>query len=188
MNRTSHNGQPSEIELAMVIEAFRQGDAQAFDILYAMYKARIYRFCLHMMSDDVLAKDAFQETFIRMYEHRTELRGQNVSSWLFTIARRSCLNQMRARRLNHDAFDETYHGAPVEDEIVDVYLREHIERALAMLPVALREALVLREYDGYSYGEIASIVGIDLSLAKVRVYRARLQMRKLLADVVEARR
>lgn len=188
MERSKHIGQLSEIEIAMVVEAFRRGDSEAFDVLYAMYKARIYRFCLHMMTDEMLAKDAFQETFIRMYEHRMELRGQNIGSWLFTIARRACLNQMRARRQNHEAFDETYHGAPIEDEIVDVYLREHIERALAMLPVPLREALVLREYDGYSYNEIATIVGIDLSLAKVRVYRARLHMRKLLADLVEARR
>ncbi|HCN05844.1 MAG TPA: RNA polymerase subunit sigma, partial [Bacteroidetes bacterium] len=47
-----------------------------------------------------------------------------------------------------------------------------------------REALVLREYEGHSYQEIAALVGIDLSLAKVRVYRARLLMRKLLAGVV----
>jgi len=175
-------------ELALVVAAFKRGESDAFTVLYNMYKSKIYRFCKHMVSDDAIAKDAFQETFIRMFEHRADLRGENVCSWLLTIARRTCLNQLRARRLTHDTFDETYHGIPIEDAVSDVYLREHIDNALAQLPVALREALVLREYHGYSYQEIATITGIDLSLAKVRVYRARLFMRKLLVGVVEALR
>lgn len=175
-------------ELALVVAAFKRGESDAFTVLYNMYKSKIYRFCKHMVSDDAIAKDAFQETFIRMFEHRSDLRGENVCSCLLTIARRTCLNQLRARRLTHDTFDETYHGIPIEDAVSDVYLREHIDNALAQLPVALREALVLREYHGYSYQEIASITGIELSLAKVRVYRARLFMRKLLVGVVEALR
>lgn len=188
MDVNRHSAPTTDDGLAATVDAFRMGDSKAFNVLYSLFKARIYRFCVHMVCDEAMAKDAFQETFIRMYEHRMELRGQNVGSWLFTIARRTCLNHMRTRRQHHEAFDETYHGIPIEEEIVDVYLREHIERALALLPLPLREALVLREYDGYSYAEIAGIVGIDLSLAKVRVYRARLQMRKLLAEVMESRR
>lgn len=175
-------------QMTAIASAFRSGDVAAFDTLYATFHARVFRFCRRMMGDDMLAKDAFQETFIRMYEHRADLRGDNVRSWLFSIARRVCLNQIRAQRSNHDVFDETYHGAPAEGAIGDVFLRERIERALQCLPIALREALVLREYDGYTYQEIADIVGIDLSLAKVRVHRARLMMRKLLVTVVGADR
>lgn len=170
-------------ELTALVSAFRMGDAAAFDALYALFNARIYRFCRRMLSDDALAKDAFQETFIRMYEHRAELRGDNVTSWLYTIARRVCLNMLRARRVDHDAFDETYH-ARAETIDGDIFLREEIESALARLPVTLREALVLREYEGHSYNEIALIAGIDLSLAKVRVFRARLLMRKYLTAVM----
>lgn len=175
--------QQADLDIGGLIASFRIGDARAFDALYAMYQSRIYRFCRRMMGDDVLAKDAFQETFIKMYEHRTELRGDNITSWLFSIARRVCLNMLRTRRMDHDAFDETFH-ARSEAVDADVILRERIEAALTRLPVALREALVLREYEGHSYNEIAAIVGIDLSLAKVRVYRARLLMRKYLAAVM----
>lgn len=136
-----------------------------------------------MLNDEAAAKDAFQDTFIRFYEHRGELRGINVRSWLFVIARRTCLNFIRSRRKTHDTFDEGAH-AWQEDAEADVALREEIERALQLLPVALREALLLREYEGHSYQEIAEICCIDLSLAKVRVHRARLTMRKLLAAVV----
>lgn len=174
-------------DLAKLTAAFRAGDRVAFRELYNMYQASIYRFCRHLISDEALAQDAFQETFIRMYEHRQELRGENVKSWLFTIARRVSLNLIRTKRANHEAFDEMSH-AQTELTEYDVFLKEHIDRALAQLPAPFREALVLREYDGYSYQEIAVIVGIDLSLAKVRVHRARLMMRKLLTVVVASQR
>jgi RNA polymerase sigma-70 factor, ECF subfamily len=175
--------QDADIDIGGLIASFRMGDARAFDSLYALYQSRIYRFCRRMMADDVLAKDAFQETFIKMYEHRAELRGENITSWLFAIARRVCLNMLRSRRVDHDAFDESFH-AHAQAADGDVVLRERIEAALQRLPLTLREALVLREYEGHSYNEIAAIVGIDLSLAKVRVYRARLLMRKYLAAVM----
>ena len=67
--------QQADLDIGVLIASFRKGDAQAFDALYAMYQSRIYRFCRRMMGDDVLAKDAFQETFIKMYEHRAEAGG-----------------------------------------------------------------------------------------------------------------
>jgi len=172
-----------EDDLTDLVRAFKDGDRDAFRTLYDFFQTPIYRFCRHMIADEAMAKDAFQETFIRMYEHRMELRGENVRSWLFTIARRVCLNQLRTRRSAHIEFDETFHANPEPVER-DVVLKERIDKALEQLPMTLREALVLREYEGHSYQEIAALVGIDLSLAKVRVYRARLLMRKLLAGVV----
>jgi len=180
---TNHNTNSiTDEQLIAVVLAFRDGDRGAFRTLYDMFHTAVYRFCRHMIGDEAMAKDAFQETFIRMYEHRQELRGTNVRSWLFTISRRVCLNHLRTKRAQHVPFDESFHayGDHVQS---DVLLKEQIERALDHLPVALREALILREYEGHSYLEIAAIVGIDLSLAKVRVYRARLMMRKLLASV-----
>jgi RNA polymerase sigma-70 factor (ECF subfamily) len=170
-------------ELTALAAAFREGDRVAFRRLYDIYHAAVYRFCRHMMGDEAAAKDAFQETIIRFYEHRKDLRGDNVRSWLFVIARRVCLNAIRARRAEHEAFDEGAHHV-ADEPVADVALREQIERALRALSPALREALVLREYEGHSYNEIARICDIDVSLAKVRVHRARLMMRKLLAAVV----
>ncbi len=185
MRRSSnHNANalaPEEMELLTC--AFRAGDLGAFRKLYDMYNAAVYRFCRHMMADEAAAKDVFQETFLRFYEHRSQLLGSNVRSWLFVIARRTCLNALRSRRAAHEEFDE---GAFVcsQDTVSDVGLRDQIEKALTALPPALKEALILREVEGYTYEEIASICGIDLSLAKVRVHRARITMRKLLAPIV----
>ena len=183
-----HIAQPlTDENIDAVVLAFRDGDRDAFRILYDAYYARVYRFCLRMVDDEAIAKDAFQETFIRMFEHRASLRGVNVRSWLFSIARRVCLNLIRGKRAGHESFDETYHAMDDAEEH-DVVLRQQIDKALAQLPVALRESLVLREFEGYTYQEIADTVGIDLSLAKVRVYRARLMMRKILAPILEHER
>lgn len=173
-------------ELSAVLSEFRAGNRAAFRTIYDLFESKIYRFCKHVVSDEAVARDAFQECFIKAYEHREELHSDNVQSWLFTIARRVCLNQLRARRTVHDRFDEAAHTETTAI-VSDVFLREHLDRALQQLPITLREAILLRDVEGHTYQEIAEIVGIDLSLAKVRVYRARLQMRKILQPVVTER-
>lgn len=169
-----------------MLEEFRDGSRDAFRLLYDRFEYPIYRFCKHLTGDEATARDAFQETFIRMYEHRRELKTDRFESWLFSIARRVCLNLIRMRRREHESFDESFHtnaGAPETDDI----LRAHLSRALSMLPFSLREAIILRDVEGHSYSDIAEIVGIDLSLAKVRVYRARLMMRRILSPIVTER-
>lgn len=185
MQRT-HSNEHHELSAAALgelVHAFRSGDRLAFTYWYNQYERSVYRFCRHMLADDTLARDAFQESFIRFFEHRRELNTDNVKSWLFTIVRRTCLNMLRSQHRTLEEFNERYHSVNIEPT-GDVFLREHIDRALQQLPLALRESIVLRDVEGYSYQEIATIVGIDLSLAKVRVYRARLHMRKLLMPIV----
>ena len=133
-----------------------------------------------------MAGDAFQETFIRMYQHHRDLRTSNIQSWLFAIARRVCLNLIRTRKRQNEVFNEDLHGG-AETSVGDVFLKEHLEKAMSKLPVTLREALILRDVEGHSYQEIATICGIDLSLAKVRVFRARQHMRRILTPVVVER-
>jgi len=175
-----------EADLPAVVEAFKDGDRAAFRQLYDHFERPIYRFCRHLTGDDAMAGDAFQETFIRMYQHHRDLRTSNIQSWLFAIARRTCLNMIRMRRRQNEVFDEDLHGGAISQE-GDVFLREHLEKAMSHLPITLREALILRDVEGHSYQEIAEICGIELSLAKVRVFRARQHMRRLLTPVVMER-
>lgn len=174
---------PSEDELASEIESLKQGSAEAFHVLYNKYQQNVYRFCLKMLGDSEQAQDAFQETFIRVYENRKSFRGSNFTAWLYTIARHTCLNHIRSRK-EHEVFDEVYHGTMKAPD-TDVGMKEFIEKSIYMLPVSLREALILREYEECSYQEIAEILSIDLSLAKVRVFRARTLLRKLLTPLVK---
>lgn len=175
-----------EEKIASLAVEFREGSDGAFKSLYQEFHSSVYRFCLRMLRDPMQAKDSFQETFIKAFEHRSEFRGDNFPAWLFTIARRVCLNAIRARR-NHDSFDETFHGESFSFEKHDVVLRALIEQAVNSLTPALRESLILRDYEGYSYQQIAEIAGIELSLAKVRVHRARLALRSILEPIMQER-
>jgi RNA polymerase sigma-70 factor, ECF subfamily len=168
-------------ELRKEMEELRKGSAEAFKILYGKYNRKVYRFCLRMLNDEMLAEDAFQETFIKVYEHRREFRGKNFAAWLFTIARHTCFNIMRTRK-EFDDFDEFYFNPPQKKQR-DVAMKDFVDAALATLPIPLREAVILREYEDCSYQDIAEILGIQLSLAKVRVHRAREILRKLLEPI-----
>ncbi len=180
-SKNKNNLLPNELELAG--KELSKGSLEAFHLLYEKYQNKAYRFCLRMLGDESLAKDAFQETFIKVYEHRREFKGDNFAAWLFTIARHTCLNMIRSRK-EYDTFDEDFHSSQ-KSSPRDVGVKDYIEKAIAKLPVVLREALILREYEDCSYNEIAAILGIDLSLAKVRVHRARLILRKLLKPLMK---
>jgi RNA polymerase sigma-70 factor (ECF subfamily) len=160
-----------------------KGSIEAFNFLYEKYQNKAYWFCLRMLGDPESAKDAFQETFIKVYEKRKDFRGENFNAWLFTIARHICLNIIRARK----EFDELEENSQINDSLrqSDIGMKEYIEAAMQKLPVAYREALILREYEECSYQEIADILGIELANAKVRVHRARTLMRKLLTPLAK---
>jgi RNA polymerase sigma-70 factor (ECF subfamily) len=179
--RKSKNIDDKTIQKA--ISELKKGSAQAFHILYQKYQQPIYRFCLRMMNNKEAAEDAFQETFIRVYESSSTFNGTNFSAWLYTVARNTCLNIMRTRK-DKVEFDEDY-LSPESDKESDFSLRNYIDSAIAKLPVNLREALLLREYEECSYQEIADILGIELSLAKVRVHRARLILKEMLQPLVK---
>lgn len=167
--------------LEQTIEDLRRGSAEAFQILYRKYYKKIYRFCLRMLNDEMLAEDAYQETFIKVFEHRKDFRGENFTAWIYTIARRSCLNIIRTKK-QYESFDELEFKTQLEVQR-DVVLKDILDKAISTLPIPLREVILLREYEDCSYQQIADILDIQLSLVKVRVYRAREILRKLLAPI-----
>lgn len=173
----------SDRDVAEAIEKLKDGSAEAFHLLYIKYQNSVYRFCLKMLGSPALAKDAFQETFVKVYENRMKFKGTTFLPWVFTIARNICYNVIRDNK-HFDSFDEIQHGSMKAPES-DAGMKEFIDNAIQSLPISLREALILREYEEYSYQQIADVLDIDLSLAKVRVHRARLLLRKLLTPIVK---
>ena len=181
MFRKKENIKNKDFEIPL--EELLAGSAEAFKILYEKYSSRIYRFCLKILGSETLARDAFQETFVRVYEHRKSFTGNNFSGWLFTIARNTCINIIR-RKKHHVNFDEVNFQNDL-NQPRDLLLKEIIDDAISKLPLKLREAIILREYEDYTYNEIAEILGVDLSLAKVRVFRARKLLKEMLKPIVK---
>jgi RNA polymerase sigma-70 factor (ECF subfamily) len=173
----------SEKKLNKAVEDFNSGSAEAFHILYQEYQAKVYRFCLRMLGNEELARDAFQETFIKVYQKSGQFRGDNFKAWLFTVARNHCLNIIRSAK-EQDTFDEAFHN-PAASNFEDFGKRDFVKNAISKLPDALREAVILREYEELSYKEIAEVLNIELSLAKVRVHRARNLLREMLEPLVK---
>ncbi len=189
MNLDKLNINNQDFELEENIEALKKGSAEAFHFLYKKYNKNVYRYCIRMLGDETLAKDAFQDTFTKVFENRLNMKGNNFGAWLFTIARNVCYNLLRQKKehSNFDEFDEksnsTYGFENTSNN--DYGIKKAVDEAIAALPVSLREAILLREYEECSYNEIATILSIDVSLAKVRVFRARVLLKKMLNSIAK---
>jgi RNA polymerase sigma-70 factor, ECF subfamily len=160
----------------------RNGDMEAFNALFKRYERKVYMYCMRVLLDEDIAHDAFQESFMRLYEHRHSYDGRNFMVWFFTIIRNVCLNMRRNKKVTVPFETSSANETPAT--IRDVALHEQVASALNQLPLDYREAIVLYEYDGYAYQEIADITGASIATVKIRIYRARKMLRTLLYPVV----
>ncbi len=157
------------------------GSVEAFNFLYERYQNKVYCFCVRMLGNRDIAKDAYQDIFLKVYDKRNEFKGDNFSAWLFTIARNTCLNIIRSRK-QYVELEEDYKTTDSLRQS-DIEMKEFIEKSLMKLPLAYREVLILREYEDCSYQEMSEILNINVSNVKVRVLRARILMRKILTPI-----
>ncbi len=169
-----------------LIESFKNGDEFAFVGLYNRFKGPVFAFCFKMLLSREQAQDVMQETFLRVYENRDRLlKTASFRSWLFTIARNQCLNQIRTGGRQVNVEQEVLERTPTtETPFTRMDKSEQVEfvsNFLAMLKPEYREVLVLREYQNLSYEEIAAVTRNSLSSVKSRLFKAR----KKLADVMQ---
>lgn len=158
----------------------RDGDAHAFATLYGRHKQVVYLYCLRFLGRGGAAEDVFQDVFIQCLE---QLRGgtdiRSVRAYLMTSARNRCLNALRDRKFADDIDD--LGDQLTGDAPLDIAERLDLEEALTHLTPDTRDALLLCEYQGFTYEEIADIVGAPLTAVRKRIFRARQRLRALLA-------
>jgi RNA polymerase sigma-70 factor (ECF subfamily) len=183
---------PKEVTDVELLQRFQQGDEEGYVELYLRRQAEVYTYALRLSSGDRdLASDVFQETFIKVYRKAHTFReGTNVLGWLYTIVRTTYLNHKRQRTLvglddTHDNIQSTDRSMNPEFREEQSTLKERVERAIANLPVEIREPFILREFDGFSYQEISEQLKITLGAVRQRIYRAKLAMREELQDLVQ---
>ncbi|KXK57596.1 MAG: RNA polymerase sigma factor [Chlorobi bacterium] len=178
MHEAPHTDGLSDEEL---MEQFKGGSEQAFVALYKRYNRRVYAYCLKMLGQREAAEDIFQEVFIRVTRKRDHFKSGNFSAWLFAIARNLCLNAIRDN-VHHVPIDDVHESAmafqPAEEYDQSA---EILKKAIEKLPNDLREALVLRVYNGFSYNEISEITNTKLATVKVRIFRAKQRLYDILA-------
>ena len=145
-----------------------------FQDMYDTYAADVYRFALWLSGDKFEAEDITSETTIRT---------ETLKAYLFTIARNAYLEKIR-KRGNHVALSDVYPDpAPELDKLVESHLELlHVKNILQTLPEIDRAAFVMRVQHELPYAEIARVLGLSLTAAKVKVHRVR---KKLLAKCVD---
>jgi RNA polymerase sigma factor (sigma-70 family) len=178
---------------ADVMARYCAGDAAAFQKLYGLLAPRILAYLTGLLSGDrAAAEDMLQLTFLKVHEARdTYVRGANPIPWVYTIAHRTCLDELRKRkrsrvRLTSDGEMRAEPVAELSGAAVtagDDVDQEAIAGALAALehlPDNQREALLLTKVHGRTHAEAAQITGTTPGAIKLRAHRAYVTLRQLL--------
>lgn len=175
------------------LDALQHKDKHAFAELVNQNSERIYRLALKMTGNPQDAEDVLQETFIKAFNHIDRFEGRSkVSTWLYRIAVNESLMLLRKRKdgmVDIDAGVETDSGDILPRQIVDWCClperelmsgeaRKHIKQAIRKLSDANRAAFLLRDVEGLSTREAAKALDISESALKVRLMRARMQLRE----------
>jgi RNA polymerase sigma-70 factor (ECF subfamily) len=156
----------------------RAGDDHAFALLYERHKGDLFALAARMLGDAETARDLVQDVFLAIYQRRDQLeRPESFRSWLFAIGRNACLSRLRrpaGPASLEDVSEEPVSAGTPPDRALEA--REEctmLRRALARLRPEFREVLILREYEGLPYREIAAVLGATESAVKSRLFQAR---------------
>jgi RNA polymerase sigma-70 factor (ECF subfamily) len=180
---------PSDEEL---VDAFQAGDLSAFDALVGRWERKIRGAIYRILGSDEDARDICQEVFLKAFRSLSSFKREaRFSSWLYQIALNLCRDRMRRRKgkkmVSLDDLDaEAARAMPVEDgpsALEQVEARD-LSRVMAAavwaLPEEQREVIVLKEYEGLTFLEIAEALDLPMSTVKTRLYRGLGQLREKL--------
>jgi len=164
-----------------------EGDREAFGALMARYRDRLGRYAMRMLGNRADAEDALQETFIRAYRSLGRCNDpERFGPWVYGILVNRCrtLGARRARRARVQIADDgaMARAAAPSDTASDQALRDLLEWALARVSPMLREAFLLRHVEELSYEEMVEMTGATVPALKMRVSRAREELRRLLDE------
>lgn len=162
------------------IAAARDGDPAAREWLVQRWSAPVYRFARRMLHNDEDARDAAQETLVKVLRNLDKFdTTRRFSTWVFGIARNTCIDEHRRRRRRAweepgDVVDQR--PSPLQN-VSKIRRAELLERSLEDLPPMYREVLVLYHFEHLKYQEIADILGIPIGTVMNRIFRARRKLR-----------
>ncbi len=175
---------------ASLIARLKVGEMAAFDELVEEFQGIVYALSLRVLNDAEDARDATQETFLKVYRHFAHFRGEaSLKTWICRIAINQARSTERWWRRRHNREDER----PAEDFLAspdvtpeaETLLRERgrqLEAALRQLKKDFRIAVILRDIDGLSYEEIAYVTDVSVGTVKSRIARGR----EMLREIVQA--
>ena len=156
-------------------------DKSQYNQCVEKYADRLFRFALSSRRNREEAEDVVQESFARVWEKLKTVDFAKAKSYLFTTAHHAMIDQIRQRQRTSDIEEIATLADPKGIPYPDV--NDILHKALATLPEAQRNALLLRDYEGYSYEEIGAITGLTESQVKVYIFRGRTALKNYLKSM-----
>jgi RNA polymerase sigma factor (sigma-70 family) len=145
------------------------------------YSNGVYRFILKSIKDEEKARDVVQDSFEKLWiKHETVAAGK-VKSYLFSTAYHTMIDLIRRESRLTDLTEAHENNYSHENQYSD--LNEILHRAINLLPEIQRSVILLRDYEGYSYDEIAEITGLNESQVKVYIYRGRVFLKNYIGSL-----
>jgi RNA polymerase sigma-70 factor, ECF subfamily len=148
--------------------------------LFEIYSLDIFRYAKSLLKDSDEAKDAVQEVFVKYTQNESSFKSEcSQKTWLLVITRNYCFNKIKSGNWNNARIDEEIESKPYE---IDLDMQITLEGALRLLSPEHNELLYLKEFENYSYKEIADITGLNIENVKIKLFRARQNLRKILMN------
>ncbi|MBC8103994.1 MAG: sigma-70 family RNA polymerase sigma factor [Cytophagales bacterium] len=183
---------------ALLVRQHLSGDAKAFEQLFRRYQTPIFNLVTRMVRGED-AYDLTQDVFLKALRSLKSFRGEaKFSTWLFTIARHTCLNYIRHKAvISEDSIEgqqEEHPGGGTElmDQDMDVArlcetreLQRIVDGVLATMPPEARLLLILRDFEQLSYDEISQVTELSIVNVKSKIHRARLAFKKRFQPYLE---
>ena len=193
---------PEVSDEALMIR-YQRGERTAFTLLVRRHQTPLFNFALRQLGVPQQAEDVVQEAFVRVVQNAAEFKHEaRFTTWVYTITRNLCIDQMRKRALRrHASLDEARSGsegdgptlgeqtadsrASVEREATGTELKERIAKAVENLPDEQREVFLMREVSNLPFKEIAEVVGVPENTVKSRMRYALERLQQALCEYEE---
>jgi RNA polymerase sigma-70 factor (ECF subfamily) len=163
-----------------------RGDLKALEILLNRYRKPLFSFLFRIMQNVEITEDIIQDTFLRVYDNRKKYKeGMVFRNWLFTVGHNLAIDELRksGRIINETGDFEMIAPSP-EDNATDNIIADIVRTAVKRLPTMQQSVIILREYEGFNYREIADIIGITEEAARVNCHRAKNALKKMLSGLM----
>ncbi len=193
---TEKKTEPTDQQLVVRVQ---KGDKRAFDLLVLKYQYKVHAIVARFIRDSDEVRDVVQEAFIKAYRALPKFRGDSqFYTWLYRIAVNTAKNYLVARSRRPPSSDvdlddaEYYSGSEQlkdfgtpENQLFRDQLEEVINQAIIELPEDLRTAVTLREYEGLSYEDIASVMNCPVGTIRSRIFRGRESIDVRVLELIE---
>ena len=183
----------------ILVARCQEGDKKAFELLVKKYERRIFHLIYRMTQDPSVVEPLAQEVFLKAYRALPSFRGQSqFYTWIYRIAINTCLSHAKRSHAEETCEVETdvntlavsgeFSCAHLEDPEQHLMRKEFYARvleAVRKLPEELRISIILREFLGLNYEEIAEVSQIPLGTVRSRIFRGRARLRELLGPFLD---